>query len=145
MTIIDSTHQISLLPESEIKKIEENTNIDEGSGCIKICPENLFIKVQDYFRKVEFCDILYVEASGSYCIFHLQTGSKLTVSYTLTETMQHLSEDLFIRVHRSFIINIKHVSGFIANTFYIGEQMIPIGRLYKKKALSHFNVLGTIS
>lgn len=145
MNIIESTHQFSLLPESDIKTIEENTNINEKRNCIKIRPDSIFIRTQDYFRKVEFYNILYVEANGSYCIFHLQTGSKLTVSYTLTEATQHLSEFFFIRVHRSFIINIKHVSGFIGNTFYIGEQMIPIGRLYKKKALSHFNVLGTIS
>ena len=107
--------------------------------------DSIFIKIQDHFRKILFSDILFIEASGSYCNFYLQTGIKATVPYTLTVTMQHLSKHLFIRVHRSFTINKNHVTGYIGNTFYIGEQMIPIGRQYRKEALSHFNILGTIS
>ena len=59
--------------------------------------------------------------------------------------MQHLSKDLFIRVHRSYIVNKNHVVGYIGNIFYIGDQTVPIGRQYKKDALSRFNMLGTIS
>lgn len=107
--------------------------------------DSIFIRIQDHFRKILFSNILYIEASGSYCTFYLQTGTKATVAYTLTDTMQYLSKDLFIRVHRSYIINKNHVTSYIGNVFYIGEQMIPIGRQYKKEALSHFNMLGTIS
>lgn len=107
--------------------------------------DSIFIRIQDHFRKILFSNILYIEASGSYCTFYLQAGTKATVAYTLTDTMQYLSKDLFIRVHRSYIINKNHVTSYIGNVFYIGEQMIPIGRQYKKEALSHFNMLGTIS
>lgn len=115
-------------------------------GCVdKNALDNIFIRIQDHFRKISFCEILYIEASGSYCNFYLQASIKVTVPYTLTVTMQYLSENIFIRVHRSFIINKNHVTSYIGNTFYIGEQMIPIGRQYRKQALSHFNILGTIS
>lgn len=107
--------------------------------------DSIFIRIQDHFRKILFSDILYIEASGSYCTFYLQTGAKATVAYTLTDTMQHLSKDLFIRVHRSYIVNKNHVVGYIGNIFYIGDQTVPIGRQYKKDALSRFNMLGTIS
>ncbi|WP_278624896.1 LytTR family DNA-binding domain-containing protein [Parabacteroides gordonii] len=127
---------------------KEQTQVEtaaNASSCTdKNTLDNIFIKIQDHFRKISFNDILYIEASGSYCNFYLQTG-KITVAYTLAETMQHLSELLFIRVHRSFIINKNHVTSYIGNTFYIGEHMIPIGRQYKKEILSHFNILGTIS
>lgn len=73
--------------------------------------DSIFIRIQDHFRKILFSDILYIEASGSYCTFYLQAGAKATVAYTLTDTMQHLSKDLFIRVHRSYIVNKNHVVG----------------------------------
>lgn len=107
--------------------------------------DSIFIKIQDRFRKILFNDILYIEASGSYCNFYLQTGDKIIVTYSLADTIQHLSEVLFIRVHRSFVINKKHVTGYVGNIFYMGEHIIPIGRQYKKEALSRFNILGIIS
>ena len=107
--------------------------------------DSIFIKIQDRFRKILFNDILYIEASGSYCNFYLLTGDKIIVTYSLADTIQHLSEVLFIRVHRSFVINKKHVTGYVGNIFYMGEHIIPIGRQYKKEALSRFNILGIIS
>lgn len=104
----------------------------------------IFIRIQNNFRKILFNNILYIEASGSYCNFYLQTDPMITVAYTLMETIQHLPDFLFIRIHRSFIINKKHVTGYTGNVFYIGERMLPIGRQYKREALSHFNILGKI-
>lgn len=127
------------------ERIMQEADANFLSPVDKSTVDSIFIKIQDHFRKISFNKILYVEASGSYCNFYLQAGVKITVAYTLTETMQHLSELLFIRVHRSFVINKNHITSYIGNTFYIGEQMIPIGRQYKKEALSHFNILGTIS
>lgn len=130
--------------EFEERPIQKADTVRNQNCANKNSPDHLFIKIQDHFRRISFSNILYVEASGSYCNFYLQVGSKVTVAYTLTEVMQHLPDNLFIRVHRSFIINREHVSSYIGNVFYIGEQMIPIGRQYKKNAFSHFNVLGTI-
>lgn len=118
--------------------------VDTRSCLSSIVSDSIFIRIQDHFRKILFSNILYIEASGSYCNIYLQTGSKITVAYTLADTKQHLSDDFFIRVHRSFIINKTHITAYIGNVFYIGERMIPIGRQYKKEALSHLNILGTI-
>ena len=105
--------------------------------------DSLFIRTQKNFRKILYSSILYIEASGSYCNIHLDNGTQILVAFTLTEIMQNLSEYIFIRIHRSFIINKEHITGFIGNVFYIDEQTIPIGRQYKKEVLSHFNILGT--
>lgn len=131
-------------PSLEGHSIQEAT-IDTLSNMDEIASDSIFIKMQEYFRRILFKDILYIEASGSYCNFYLQAGSKVTVAYTLTDTMQHLSNNLFIRVHRSFIVNRKHITAYIGNVFYVGEYVIPIGRQYKKEALSHLNILGITS
>ena len=84
----------------EERTLQEATANAVG-GVDKNVVDSIFIRIQDHFRKILFSDILYIEASGSYCTFYLQAGAKATVAYTLTDTMQHLSKDLFIRVHRS--------------------------------------------
>lgn len=130
-------------PNLEEQTIQEAA-VDTLSNADQIVSDSIFIKIQEHFRRILFKDILYIEASGSYCNVYLQGGSKVTVAYTLTDTMQHLSNSLFIRVHRSFIVNIKHITAYIGNIFYVGEHVIPIGRQYKKEALSHLNILGMI-
>lgn len=104
--------------------------------------DNVFMKIKDRFQKVQFNDILYIEAAGGYCKFHFATGATTTIAYRLTEAKQHLPNNLFVQVHRSFIVNINHVSSFIGNIIYINEHPIPIGRVYKKETLSHFNIIG---
>lgn len=131
-------------PESKEKTIQKEMIGPPPCMVDKNREDSIFIRIQNNFRKIPFNNILYIEASGSYCNFYLQTDPVVTVAYTLTETMQHLPDFLFIRIHRSFIINKKHVTGYVGNVFYIGERMIPIGRQYKKEALSHFNILGTL-
>lgn len=131
-------------PECKEKTVPPVTTGSPPCSVDKNREESIFIRTQNNFRKISFSNILYIEASGSYCNFYLQTDPPITVAYTLTETLQYLPDFLFIRVHRSFIINKKHVTGYIGNVFYIGERMIPIGRQYKKEALSHFNILGTL-
>ena len=118
-------------PNSEEQTIQE-IPVNTLSNMNGIVPDSIFIKIQEHFRRILFEDILYIEAAGSYCYFYLQGGSKVTVAYTLTDTMQHLSNNLFIRVHRSFIVNRKHITSYIGNVFYVSEHVIPIGRQYKK-------------
>lgn len=127
-------------PNSEEQTIQKNP-VDTLSNMNEIVSDSIFIKIQEHFRRILFEDILYIEAVGSYCYFYLQGSSKVTVAYTLTDTMQHLSKHLFIRIHRSFIVNKKHITAYIGNIFYIGECAIPIGRQYKKEVLSHLNIL----
>lgn len=104
--------------------------------------DSIFIKIKDRFQKVQFNNILFIEASEGHCDFNFATGFKVTVAYRLSETKLYLPNDLFIQVHRSFIINKNHVTSFIGNTIFINEHIIPMGRVYKKATLSHFNIIG---
>ena len=101
--------------------------------------DSIFIRIQDHFRKILFSDILYIEASGSYCTFYLQAGAKATVAYTLTDTMQHLSKDLFIRVHRSYIVNLKKITEVSRLRIVFGETYIPVGENYKDQFTEYIN------
>lgn len=107
-----------------------------------IQPQAIYIKYKDYFHKIEFSNILFIEASGSYCIIHLKNNNKMTVSFSLTEIVKSLPTTLFIRVHRSYAINKDCVDTFIGNILIVGNNKIPVSRLYKKEVFSQFNILG---
>lgn len=102
----------------------------------------VFIKIQDFYRKVMFRDILFLEASGSYCNIYLKDRTRFTVTHSLAETAEYLAKGPFLRVHRSFMVNLDYVDSYIGNLFYIGEHTVPIGRMYKKAILSGLNILG---
>ena len=123
---------------------KESTEISVNVGDVlaHVSQSCVFIKVQDYFRKVMFEDILYLEASGSYCYIYLKNRSRYTVTHSLAETAVYLAKGPFVRVHRSFMVNVEHVDSYIGNAFYIGEHTVPIGRMYRKTILAGFNILG---
>lgn len=64
------------------------------------------------FQIVETEKIRYLEADGSYCIIHLSSLEKVVSSKTLGEVEKVLDPSIFIRIHKSTIININYLRGF---------------------------------
>ncbi|HEY8661530.1 MAG TPA: LytTR family DNA-binding domain-containing protein [Hanamia sp.] len=58
-------------------------------------------------------DVIYLEASVNYTRFHLNNNEKYTVSKTLKEFEEMLPEDIFFRIHNSYIINKNYVEKYI--------------------------------
>jgi two-component system, LytTR family, response regulator len=65
------------------------------------------------FQVIELKDIIYCEAEGSYTIFHLQKGTQVVASRTLMEYEETLKATSFLRVHKSFLINLHHIKEYI--------------------------------
>lgn len=93
--------------------------------------------------KVAFDDILWVEASGSYSILHLRNGHPMTVSFNLSYVEGRIPSADFVRIHRSFIVNMRHVRSLSGNCVRIGDRDIVIGRGYRKSFLSRFSFIGS--
>lgn len=107
------------------------------------CHDNdgIFIHVNEYYNKYLYPDILWIKASGSYSYFYLRDKSRLVVSCRLGVVERQLPGDHFARVHRGFILNLRHVDRFVGNSFRIGDRWFPVGDSYRKKVLSFFNFL----
>ncbi len=103
--------------------------------------DGIFIRVNEYYNKYLYSDILWIEASGSYSYFYLKDKSRLVVSCRLAVVEQQLPDSRFVRAHRGFILNLHHVDRFIGNSFRIGDKWFPVGDSYRKKVLSCFNFL----
>lgn len=100
----------------------------------------IFVYTRDEYRRIMYDDILWIDASGSYCVLHLADGNEITVSYPLEHVVTHeLPHTIFLRIHRSYAINIFKVTKFIGNTAFIGKQMLPISGPNKKDFLACFH------
>jgi len=68
---------------------------------------------------IELDDIIQCKSDSNYTIFHLKDKTTHTVSKTLKEYENLLSEFGFIRIHNSHLINIKHLKEFFKNDNYV--------------------------
>jgi len=94
----------------------------------------IFIKTDGKIFKVQYDDLLFAEASGNY-IKIVTNQQTLLPAMTFSSFEEQLPRQLFLRVHRSFIINkakINHVEG---NRVFINQTEIPIGQNYKEAFL----------
>jgi DNA-binding LytR/AlgR family response regulator len=97
-----------------------------GSG-----PEEFtFIKHEHKLYKLFYRDLLYAEAHGNYTKLVTRQGILLPLM-TFTACEQLLSTSLFVRVHRSFIINCAQISHVEGNRIMIGHHEIPLGLQYR--------------
>jgi two-component system LytT family response regulator len=88
----------------------------------------LFVKgdSKNKFLKVSFADIQYAEALGNYLALFV-AGQRLVTYQTLKELAEQLPQPPFLRVHKSFLVSIDHITMVDGNTVYIGEKAIPVG------------------
>lgn len=75
-------------------------------------PKRIVLRLQDSFQVIEFEDIIYCNSEGSYTNFHINNGKKIMVSKSIKEYEKQLPEDLFIRCHQSYLVNIKYISKY---------------------------------
>jgi DNA-binding LytR/AlgR family response regulator len=100
----------------------------------------IFVKHGSRFKKLNFEDIKYLEADGSYC--KITTADK---EYTLSGNLNHFSEQLdhnFLRIHRSYMVNVGSITSLDADYIFIEDKSFPVGRSYKtqvKKLLRRFS------
>jgi DNA-binding LytR/AlgR family response regulator len=104
-------------------------------------PEDLFILLKDSKKthKIYLGDIKYVESDGDYIRFYLQ-NRKLMIRGSLASMETTLPSELFLRIHNSYIINLKRVNAVTLNTVEIDGSELPISRSHKEKVLKILNI-----
>ena len=100
----------------------------------------IFVKSESRFVRIPFDELIYLEALADYVIFHTN-NSKYVVHHTMKGIEKRLPENMFSRVHRSFIVNRTKISQIEDIHVSIGDNKIPIGAFYREKFLSKLNIL----
>ncbi len=98
----------------------------------EIQSESIFVKTTQKYEKVDFADILFVEALDNYVA--IQTAGKKYITHgTLSTFIKRLPQNIFVRIHRSFVININKVTSLEGNLVGIGSYKLPISKGYRKE------------
>ncbi|WP_405330226.1 LytR/AlgR family response regulator transcription factor [Leeuwenhoekiella sp. LLG6367-2.1] len=97
----------------------------------KTSEETDFITIKSGYdlNKVKLSDILYIESESEYVMFYLK-NRKILSYLSLKKLENTLPSHSFMRVHRSFIVNINHVSGLKCRDLIVGEKHIPVSTRY---------------
>lgn len=90
-----------------------------------------FFNVNKTMKKVMFDDLLYVESMREYIYLHTSKGR--VVTKMSTHEIESILGERFLRIHRSFIVNVDKVTAFNAEEIFIDTKNIPIGISYKKQ------------
>ena len=92
----------------------------------------IFLKSGNKFEKVKIQDIQYMRAEGSYTKF-FTTSKQYTLSGNLNNTSEKIGHPSFIRIHRSYIVNIDNINSMDSDYVFIGNSNLPISRSYKEE------------
>jgi two-component system LytT family response regulator len=117
--------------------------MENMSGSKKL--RKMILKTAESIHIVNINDIVFCEASGNYTTFHLVDGKKILVSKPLGEYEEMISDERFIRVHQSFLVNLDHISryekgdgGFIIT---VNNDSIPVSTRKKEQLMQLLNSL----
>lgn len=99
----------------------------------------MFVKDGYVFRKIFFNELLYLESDANYVTLHLKSEKKVMVRSTLNDFIEQIDQKAFIRVHRSYSVNISLIEDIFPTELTIQGVKIPMGKSYKEEL---FKALG---
>ena len=96
-------------------------------------PDYIFVKADGKLIKINLPDVCYVEGLKDYVIIHTQTGKVVTHNTMKNIEALLLTDDNFIRIHRSYIINLRFVKEIEGNCFRVKDQLLAVGTTFKEE------------
>jgi DNA-binding LytR/AlgR family response regulator len=110
--------------------LQENLTMDDG----------IFVKTNKRLEKVLLRDVLLVEAYDIYAmIFTVKSKHLLNSSLKVVE--DKFPSSRFIRVHRSYIVNIDKIEAIEENELIIKDVRVPVGKTYKDDLMKRLSFL----
>ena len=100
---------------------------EEGSS-----DDTIFLKTEYRIVKVSISDIRYIEAMSEYLKVYIESDSKPIITLLSMKKMEERLPDYFMRIHRSYIVNLKKIQEVNKNRIIMDKDTyLPIGDMYK--------------
>lgn len=106
------------------------TRYIKASAPVPPAADHTYFKVDGSLVRVAHGEIIYAQAMKDYILL-TTSGGKFITHMTMTHLASLLPDDQFRRVHRSFIVNLAHVTVWGKESVELGEIKVPIGQTYK--------------
>jgi two-component system response regulator LytT len=122
--------------KSENKKIETTPSNSE----VKDISNDFYVNIDRRLIKIDLPSIYLIEAKGDY--IHIKTDNKnYIVHSTLKKIEEKLPDSLFLKIHRSYIINIKKIIDIEDNSVLIEKDVIPVSRSKRPELMKRLDLL----
>lgn len=130
--------------ELTLSRMQEEKQKKSGAESISEKPfvlgDSIFVKDHEKMVRIVISDILYVEAERNYCRIYAKSKEYLLVM-TLKDLDRKLPAQHFIRIHRSYIINISKIDE-IGNTYaVVSRKTIPMSKGYRDELLKRLQTI----
>jgi two-component system LytT family response regulator len=117
---------------NKVKNLIELTANNQKES-VKTTANHLFVKSDYKLIRIELSDIKYIESQHEYIKIHLSNSTPVLTQLSLKSIEEQLPSDRFMRVHRSFIVNLAKISVIERNRIvFDGKVYIPVSEQYKK-------------
>jgi len=122
------------------EKMDTETSPDrEPASETIIEPDHIIIRADRKWYKINYEDLWIVEGQKAYVTFHTRT-KKITALISLKELEALLPPDKFIRIHKSFIVSIRHIETLEGNMVEICGKKLCVGSSYREKVYQLFDI-----
>lgn len=102
--------------------------------------EVISVKADYKTQLVKVADIIYLESAGEYVRLHIEGSSTITTLFRLKNMETSLPQEGFMRVHRSYIVNLKRIASYTKGRIFLDNgEYIPLGENYKEAFLERFD------
>lgn len=119
-----------LLKPFSFERFLKATNKLTNSNTASSQDTNITVKADGKTYRISTSEILFVEAMGDYVTLHTET-QKLTFNTSLKAFYDQLSDPAFVRVHKSYFVNLRKIDFVEGNQIQIGKNILPVGNSYK--------------
>ena len=120
----NSLHELLLNQREPGEPLSEATPRDQ---------EYLSIKADYKVSLVRISEIVYLESEGEYVRLHLDDRSTITTLFRLKNMEAALPSEMFMRVHRSYIVNLQRIRSYVKGRVFISDsEYVPIGENYRE-------------
>lgn len=100
--------------------------------------EYISVKADYKTSLVKIADLVWLESESEYVRMHLADGSTLTTLFRLKNMEAALPSESFMRVHRSYIVNLRRITGYARGRVYLDNaEYVPVGENYKEQFLAY--------
>lgn len=123
--------------ENITTKVEESSNSDKE---VATSGNDLYVNIDRRLIKIDIPSIYLVEAKGDYILVKTE-DKNYTVHSTLKKIEDKLPDSLFLKVHRSFIINVKKIIDIEDNSVLIKKDVVPVSRSNRPELMQRLNLL----
>jgi DNA-binding LytR/AlgR family response regulator len=99
----------------------------------------LFIKDKFTYNKLVIDDIRWIKSDGNYLEIYTSAAKPALIRASMGSFMERLGDN-FLRCHKSYIINLQHLTKFETHTVTIGSEVIPISKNYSEELLKRLDI-----